>query len=484
MTLWRKVLNDVLKLFDLALLILSFGMATLAILPHMARIGPPSLADFLSMRIKLQNFVVFFFLLGVWHAIFSLFGLYSSKRLASRKREVFDALKATTMSSAVLAFGTIVLGFRMVTPAFIVAFWALSSVLVASTRLALRTCLRRFRARGHNVRNMLIVGTNRRALDFAKTVQSRPDLGYCVLGFADIDWAGSEELKQNGYEVLSDLENLPQFIRHHVVDEVILALPIRTFHTDSAQLAELCQKQGIIVRVLSDIFDLDTGRMRRAEVGKTTFVVDYSHEGEGWPLTMKRVFDFTLSAILLILLGPLLLVTAILIKLTSPGPVFFVQKRVGYNKRSFYICKFRTMVADAEHKLRDIEHLNEVTGPVFKIKNDPRLTPIGGFLRRTSIDELPQLFNVLWGDMSLVGPRPLQVRDYDLFTKNGEDWQRRRFSVRPGITCLWQVNGRSSLPFEQWMELDLKYVQQWSLWLDFEILARTIPAVFKGSGAA
>jgi exopolysaccharide biosynthesis polyprenyl glycosylphosphotransferase len=224
--------------------------------------------------------------------------------------------------------------------------------------------------------------------------------------------------------------------------------------------------------------------MRRAEVGKTTFVVDYSHEGEGWPLTMKRVFDFTLSAILLILLGPLLLVTAILIKLTSPGPVFFVQKRVGYNKRSFYICKFRTMVADAEHKLRDIEHLNEVTGPVFKIKNDPRLTPIGGFLRRTSIDELPQLFNVLWGDMSLVGPRPLQVRDYDLFTKNGEDWQRRRFSVRPGITCLWQVNGRSSLPFEQWMELDLKYVQQWSLWLDFEILARTIPAVFKGSGAA
>lgn len=484
MTLWRKVLNDVLKLFDLALLILSFGVATLVILPHMARIGPVSLAEFLSMRIKLQNFVVFFFLLGVWHAIFSLVGLYSSKRLASRKREVFDALKATTMSSAVLVFGTIVLGFRMVTPAFIVVFWAVSSLLVASTRLALRTCLRRFRARGHNVRNMLIVGTNRRALDFAKTIQSRPDLGYCVLGFADINWAGSEELQQNGYKVLSDLESLPEFIRHTVVDEVILALPIRSFHTNSAQLAELCQRQGIIVRVLSDIFDLNIGQMRRAEVGKSTFVIDYSHEGEVWPLTVKRIFDFTLSAILLILLGPLLLVTAILIKLTSPGPVFFVQKRVGYNKRPFYICKFRTMVVDAEHKLRDIEHLNEVTGPVFKIKNDPRLTPIGAFLRRTSIDELPQLFNVLWGDMSLVGPRPLQMRDYDLFTKNGEDWQRRRFSVRPGITCLWQVNGRSSLPFEQWMELDLKYVQQWSLWLDFEILARTIPAVFKGSGAA
>ncbi len=477
---WRKVLNDVLKLFDLALLVVSFGLSTLPILTH---VGPVSFAQFLSMRIKLQNFVVFFLLLCVWHIIFSMFGLYSSKRLASRRREVMDAAKATSLSSIVLGCSSFLLGFRMVTPAFVFTFWVFSTLAVASTRLALRTWLRRFRARGHNVRNMLIVGTNRRALDFAKTIQSRPDLGYCILGFADTTWAGSEELKQNGYTLLSDLESLPQFIRHTVVDEVILALPIRSFHTSSAQLAELCQRQGIIVRLLSDIFDLKTG-VRGNEIGPSTFVMDYSHQSEGWPLTLKRIFDFTISAALLVALGPLLLLIAILIKLTSPGPVFFVQKRVGYNKRPFYICKFRTMVADAENKLRDIEHLNEVTGPVFKIRNDPRLTPIGSFLRRTSIDELPQLFNVLLGDMSLVGPRPLQVRDYDLFTKNGEDWQRRRFSVRPGITCLWQVNGRSSLPFEEWMELDLKYVQQWSLWLDFEILARTIPAVFKGYGAA
>jgi exopolysaccharide biosynthesis polyprenyl glycosylphosphotransferase len=478
--LWRKVLNDTLKLFDLALLIVSFGMATL---PILARLGPVSFAQFWSMRVKLQNLVVFFGFLCIWHIIFSMFGLYSSKRLASRRKEVLDVVKATTLSSAVLAFGTFVVGFRMVTPGFVMTFWACSTFAVASTRLALRTWLRRFRAHGHNVRNMLIVGTNRRALDFAKTIRSRPDLGYCILGFADTNWAGSEDLKQHGYVVVSDLEGLPEFIRHTVVDEVVLALPIRSFHTSSAQLAELCERQGIIVRLLSDLFDLKTVGTRADEVGSSTFVMHYG-AAEGWPLTVKRIFDFTVSLALIVLLGPLLLITAILIKLTSPGPVFFVQKRVGYNKRPFYICKFRTMVADAEKKLRDVEHLNEVSGPVFKIKNDPRLTPIGAFLRRTSIDELPQLFNVLLGDMSLVGPRPLQVRDYDLFTKNGEDWQRRRFSVRPGITCLWQVNGRSSLPFEQWMELDLKYVQQWSLWLDFEILARTIPAVFKGSGAA
>jgi lipopolysaccharide/colanic/teichoic acid biosynthesis glycosyltransferase len=180
------------------------------------------------------------------------------------------------------------------------------------------------------------------------------------------------------------------------------------------------------------------------------------------------------------LLAPVLAIVAILIRLTSPGPVLFVQKRLGLNKRHFNVYKFRTMVVDAEKRMLEIEHLNEVSGPVFKIKNDPRITPIGRFLRKTSIDELPQLFNVLIGDMSLVGPRPLPVRDYEGFN---EDWQRRRFSVRPGITCLWQVGGRSSIPFEKWMELDLQYIDKWSLWLDLQILLRTIPAVLRGSGA-
>jgi lipopolysaccharide/colanic/teichoic acid biosynthesis glycosyltransferase len=191
--------------------------------------------------------------------------------------------------------------------------------------------------------------------------------------------------------------------------------------------------------------------------------------------------DLTISFILIALLSPVLLVVVIVIKLTSPGPVLFVQKRLGLNKRHFNVYKFRTMVVGAEKRMREIEHLNEVNGPVFKIKNDPRITQIGGFLRKTSIDELPQLFNVLKGDMSLVGPRPLPARDYEGFN---QDWQRRRFSVRPGITCLWQVGGRSSIPFEKWMELDLQYIDKWSLRLDLEILLRTIPAVFRGSGAA
>ena len=180
------------------------------------------------------------------------------------------------------------------------------------------------------------------------------------------------------------------------------------------------------------------------------------------------------------MLFPLLLLTACLIKLTSPGPFFFIQERVGLNKRRFRLYKFRTMVADAEKRQAELEPLNEISGPVFKIKNDPRITPIGDFLRTTSIDELPQLINVLKGEMSLVGPRPLPVRDYNGFD---QDWHRRRFSVRPGITCLWQVDGPSDIPFQKWMEMDMEYIDQWSLWLDLKILTKTIPAVLQGSGA-
>jgi lipopolysaccharide/colanic/teichoic acid biosynthesis glycosyltransferase len=192
------------------------------------------------------------------------------------------------------------------------------------------------------------------------------------------------------------------------------------------------------------------------------------------------MLDVTLAAGALLILSPILLIAAVAIKLTSSGPIFFLQERIGVNKRRFKMFKFRTMVPNAETLLADLEKHNEAGGPVFKIKNDPRITTIGKLLRRSSIDELPQLLNVLKGDMSLVGPRPLPVRDYEGFN---EDWQRRRFSVKPGITCLWQVNGRSGISFDQWMLLDLRYMDEWSIWLDLKILAKTVPAVFRGAGA-
>ena len=234
------------------------------------------------------------------------------------------------------------------------------------------------------------------------------------------------------------------------------------------------------MRFDSDVFGLRADRAWTEEVDRPQAIATRSGMQDGWPMVAKRVLDIAGSLVLLTLLLPLLVVVAILIRITSVGPVWFRQERVGLNKRRFLIYKFRTMVPEAEKIMAGLEMLNEASGPIFKIKKDPRITPIGKWLRRASVDELPQLLNVLKGDMSLVGPRPLPVRDYEGFD---EDWQRRRFSTRPGITCLWQVQGRSSIGFDQWMKLDMQYLDEWSLWLDLKILARTIPAVLKGSGA-
>jgi exopolysaccharide biosynthesis polyprenyl glycosylphosphotransferase len=480
-TVKGQVLSSITKLCDLVLLVVAFTIATL---PHIGASGSVSLVQFLHYRIRLVDLVIFSVLLGTWQLIFATLGLYGSKRLTSRKSEAFDAFKATTLCAGVLALASFLLDFKWVTPNFVLTFWACGTGMVVGTRMAVRTWLRRLRMHGRDSRNMLIVGSNPRAIEFAKTVQSKPELGYRILGFADQEWSGIGAVQEHGWHLVCDLDNLRSFVRRSVVDEIVLTVPMRSFHDLASEVVAMCEQQGIVVRMLSDLFNLKHRPSKTEDFEGSPVITHYSGIVEGWPTTIKRSIDFMLSLLLLIAVTPVLVLTAILIKLTSPGPVFFVQRRIGLNKRVFHIYKFRTMVADAEKKLRDVEHLNEVSGPVFKIKNDPRLTPVGKFLRKTSIDELPQLFNILNGDMSLVGPRPLQLRDYELLTEAGQDWQRCRFSVRPGITCLWQVSGRSSLPFHKWMELDLQYVRNWSLWLDVQILAKTIPAVFRGIGAA
>jgi exopolysaccharide biosynthesis polyprenyl glycosylphosphotransferase len=256
---------------------------------------------------------------------------------------------------------------------------------------------------------------------------------------------------------------------------------MKSLYDQASRIVTLCEDQGMIVRFLSDIFNLKFGKTEAVQLEGDSMITVSTGAMGGWQVLVKHAFDFIASLILLIVLSPLFLVVALFIKLTSPGPAFFVQERIGLNKRRFRLYKFRTMVPGAEKKLAELEHINEVSGPVFKIKNDPRITQIGRLLRKTSVDELPQLFNVLKGDMSLVGPRPLPVRDYEGFD---QDWERRRFSVRPGLTCLWQINGRSEIPFEKWMQLDMEYIDNWSLWLDSKILAKTVTAVLRGSGAA
>lgn len=473
----RQLLHAIVKMMDLLMMVAAMALTTWFLAREQFGLD---FGELLRMRVKVGNFVLFLLLLAAWHLTFRAFGLYRSLRLASRWSEARDVLKATSVGSLLLLNIGLLFDVSLFTPQFVATFWLLSTCLILIVRLLARAQLERARMLGRNLRDVLIVGTNRRARRFAARLVERRQLGYRVMGFVDDEWSGIEMIEGVG-EVVANLDELPEYLRTHVVDEVVLTLPIASHYGHCSRVLRLCEAQGIKVRFLSDFFEMNMARATVELFDNEPVLLVQTGPTDVWPMVVKQMLDFVLSALLVILLSPLLLAIAALIKLTSPGPVFFAQERVGLSKRRFDMMKFRTMVQDAEKKLAEIEHLNEVSGPVFKIRNDPRITAIGQFLRRTSLDELPQLFSVLKGDMSLVGPRPLPVRDYEGFD---QDWHRRRFSVRPGVTCLWQVEGRSSIPFERWMELDMQYIDQWSLWLDFKILMQTIPAVLRGVGAS
>jgi exopolysaccharide biosynthesis polyprenyl glycosylphosphotransferase len=473
----HRLTIGLLKLCDLALAILAFALTT--VYRVRAEHGI-SLAHFLSIRAKVSNLFILLFALVVCHIIFSLCGLYRSRRLTGRRAEVADVLRATTACTTFFLGLSYVFSIRMITIQFLAVFWGLSTLVLVISRLLLRKVADRVRVNGRDLRYMLILGSNPRAVEFARRILASRERGYRLLGFVDDRWPGMEALESAGFRVVSDFAGLAEYLRRNVVDEVAIYLPFGSFYKHSSQVAALCQQHGITMRIHSDIFGLKTTRWRPEEFEGDQYIATYTYSSELGPRTVKRVFDVVVAGMALAGVAPILILASIAIKLTSPGPVFFLQERIGLNKRRFKIFKFRTMVPNAEKMMAGLEKRNEAGGPVFKMRNDPRITPVGRLLRRTSIDELPQLVNVLIGDMSLVGPRPLPVRDYEGFN---EDWQRRRFSVKPGITCLWQVGGRSDITFDQWMRLDLQYMDEWSLWLDLKILTKTVPAVFRGAGA-
>jgi exopolysaccharide biosynthesis polyprenyl glycosylphosphotransferase len=401
--------------------------------------------------------------------------------MTGRRTEIFEVFKATLLASVLLLFAARVFHIRIVTLPFALVFWVSTVCVMVLGRLAARSLLLALRRRGRNGRFMLIVGTNERAIDFARRITGRPELGYQIVGFVDDDWAGTQSFEATGHIRCCDFAGLADFLRHNVVDEAAIYLPLRSYYEHASQLVSLCERHGIGIRFDLQVFNLRGPNARARDLEENFQVITVPGSGKIVPALAKRVMDCVFSLLLLIFLAPLLVVVSVLVKLMSPGPVLFRQTRVGLNKRQFNIYKFRTMIANAEQVQDQLLSMNEMSGPAFKIQNDPRITPLGRFLRKTSIDELPQLFNVLTGDMSLVGPRAMSLRDYKLFD---QDWQRRRFSVKPGITCLWQVNGRNSIPFEQWMQLDMQYIDKWSLWLDLKILIQTVPAVLRGTGAA
>lgn len=473
-----QLMKQMAKVFDISVFTGAFLLT-----PFLLRISPTgiTLAHFLAFRVRLDNVLFFTLVLIAWHNIFRLFGLYDSKRLTLRSVEIFDVCKATIVASSLLLAAAKALHVQMITWRFVAILWVTCTAVMACSRLAARAFLLVWRRRGHNTRHLLILGSNERAIEFSEWLAARPELGYHIVGFVDDEWNGIAKFEACGHKLCSTFSTLAKFLRHNVVDEVAIYLPLRSYYEHAAQLVSLCEQHGIVIRMDSQIFKSKSQDPAVLDLENNSSFMAIASSAKLWPSLAKRFIDCFVSIALLIALAPVLLIVAILVKFTSEGPVFFRQTRVGLNKRMFSIYKFRTMIVNAEKVQDELLAKNEMGGPVFKIKKDPRVTPLGRFLRKTSIDELPQLLNVLKGEMSLVGPRAMSLRDYKLFE---QDWHRRRFSVRPGITCLWQIYGRNSIPFEQWMELDLQYIDKWSLWLDIKILAQTLPAVLRGTGAA
>jgi len=333
-----------------------------------------------------------------------------------------------------------------------------------------------------NYTKVLIVGSGPRADAISQKLNHEPDWGVQIIGYVDPE-ADPKGASPTGIGIPhADIEHtgdILDILSKNVVDEVIIAMP-RRFLTSLEPLVQVCQEEGICIRLVADLFDIDSASVTLNMLGDLP-IIEYHPVAQNINmLIVKRMFDLVAILAALPVLVPLFIFIGILVKLDSPGPAFFSQTRIGLNKRSFRMFKFRSMFADAEDRMAEIEHLNEAEGPNFKISNDPRVTRIGKFLRKTSLDELPQLINVFIGQMSLVGPRPMSVRDVNLFDQSA---QRRRFSVRPGCTCTWQISGRSNLSFEQWLALDLAYIDGWSFSQDVKILFKTIPSVLKGSGA-
>ena len=415
-------------------------------------------------------------LLPLWVLISWRMRFYRSHRTDPPYVEAAELLVLTTTSTGIaFLVSSMVRPITLDHARVIGVFWGLLNGVLITLRLAARLFLTWLRGLGHNLRNYVIVGTNRRGLHLERSIHARPSFGLRLLGFVDDRF--HEPATQAAAPLLGKVEDIESVLDREPVDLVFIVLTMKSHYEQIGAIARTCARRGVEFRVLADLFDLNLSGMRTGSIGDVSYFRFHRAIDSPLQLSLKRAFDVAVSALLLAILWPVLLVLCLLVKLTSPGPVFFTQERIGLNFRRFKVLKLRTMVDGADRHKPVLQDLNEMGGPVFKIRKDPRLTPVGAFLRRFSLDELPQLVNILRGEMSFVGPRPLPnaPHEFDAETK-------RRHSVRPGLTCLWQVRGRNQIGFDHWMQMDLEYIDNWSLWLDLRILFATIGVVVRGNG--
>jgi exopolysaccharide biosynthesis polyprenyl glycosylphosphotransferase len=397
-----------------------------------------------------------------------------------RPRDVAtDVIRMVGLGTLAVAAELFIVQGEYVSRSLLLTFIVAEFVCLAVGRWFFYAGIRWFRTRPEHHRNFVIVGSTEPAFELAALVEEGERFGLRLLAFVYTD-EHPPTLPENlrySYPALPK-DRLLELLHNRVVDEVIFA-PDAEHLRILEPLMQQCEEEGVHMRVQLSFLPTGFSHVFVEHMAHVPLLTFASTPQNDVALLAKRGLDIAVSSIALIILSPLLVVIAVLIKLTSKGPVFYRQTRCGLGSRRFTLLKFRSMVNNAHELLPELEHHNEVDGPVFKMRNDPRCTSVGRWLRILSLDELPQLWNVLRGDMSLVGPRPPLPQEVEQY----EPWQRRRLRIRPGLTCLWALEGRSKLQFDRWMRLDLLYIDNWSMWLDFKILLKTIPAVLLGRGA-
>ena len=424
--------------------------------------------------------------------LLSSMGDYSSMRLCS----AWQLVRISMMSSGIVFVSLAAVLFALkidVSRSFIGLFCILACLGLLAERYFVLRLLRYWRRRGRNFRNIIIVGVGEQAVKVAQQIARMPELGIRVRGFAQLKEEGTfnpalievfrQDLRREGVSrasrIIVGAPALIRIVEETAIDEVIFTDIVEVMPQVQEIILAAAEK-GVRTTITADLFSVGMIHSGLSYFGGMPLIHFQTPPGDRWELVVKRFIDILVSAVLLVVLSPLLLVLAFAILVTSGRPVLFVQRRVGLNGRLFHMYKFRSMARDAHRRLEELKEKNEMLGPVFKMANDPRVTPLGRFLRRFSLDELPQLWNVLIGDMSLVGPRPPVPGEVSLYDRKN----RRRLSMRPGITCIWQVTGRNNITdFGSWVKLDLEYIDNWSLGSDLWLLLRTIPAVLLGTGA-
>lgn len=391
--------------------------------------------------------------------------------------QVYRITNATAKVTVLMLAVTFIFRPRYYSRAMLIEVGLLTIGLLALVRGAEGIAIAYLRRRGVGIKRAVIVGAGEIGRTVMRTIVARPDLGYRVVGFVD-DNPDKGYTDIGRFKALGPLDNLPAILDEERPDEVIITLPWM-YHRKIMGIVRECERRNARARIVPDLFQMSLTQVNVEDLGGVPLIGVRTVSISKGALLVKRLIDVTVAAVGLLLCAPLFLLIALAIRLDSPGPIIFRQTRVGLRGRHFEMYKFRSMHVGAEEQQDMLAEFNEADGPIFKIRDDPRLTRVGRILRRLSLDELPQLVNVLRGEMSLVGPRPPIPAEVEKY----QEWHKKRLEAPPGMTGLWQVSGRSRLSFDEMVLLDIYYIENWSLWLDFKILMRTIPKVLLGEGA-